>query len=571
MLSARLLEQSGDVIELAKTHCAIARYHLSTQNVRKAKAAVRDAFEILASINTLDLIPDDLTSLLDPIQPERNVLRDLAEIARRLTEGQEDGRALQQIVASVNRILGAERGAVLLLNQGVDPPELELRASKNFTVEHMRQDDFSSALEMMKGVITSGKGCISESTPTDGTSSPGTIRSSICVPLVVRRDVVGVLYHDNHLLANIFRESDIEMLSCFAALAAVVVERTRDRKGCQPAALGELPKEEVAGELNDDICEARSLVGNSLAMKTALSQIKMVAKTDTAVLILGETGVGKSMLAEVIHEQSQRRRGPFVQVQCSALTESLITSELFGHEKGAFTGAIGRKIGRFELAHGGTLFLDEIGDLPLEVQARLLRVLQTKEFERVGGGQETVTSDFRLIAATNKDLESEVRLNRFRQDLFYRINVVPVVVPPLRARKEDIPILAQHFLKQYSRKQGKKIDTIPSDAMKELMLHDWPGNVRELENAIQRGVIMSQARFLLLPELQNCKDVIAAKDSFPTLVENERNHILQALHKTKWKVHGPGGAAEMLGINPRTLDSRLKKLGVVRPKKTREA
>ena len=207
-------------------------------------------------------------------------------------------------------------------------------------------------------------------------------------------------------------------------------------------------------------------------------------------LILGETGVGKNLLAEAIHRQSLRADGPFITVQCSALTESLITSELFGHEKGAFTGATNRYVGRFEMAHKGTLFLDEIGDLSLEVQARLLRVLQSKEFERVGGGKDVLVSDFRLIAATNRNLEQEVQAGRFREDLYYRINVIPLLIPPLRERKEDIPLLVHHFLNINNTKQGTNIVKIKQETMDTLTRHNWPGNIRELENVIQRGLIV---------------------------------------------------------------------------------
>jgi transcriptional regulator with GAF, ATPase, and Fis domain len=246
------------------------------------------------------------------------------------------------------------------------------------------------------------------------------------------------------------------------------------------------------------------------------------------------------------------------------LPESLIPSELFGHEKGAFTGATHRRIGRFELADGGTLFLDEIGDLPLEIQVRLLRVLQSREFERVGGS-ETLHSDFRLIAATNRNLEQLIQEGKFRDDLYYRINVFPIYVPSLRERIEDIPLLAYYFLKNYSRKMGKNFEKIPEGEMEKLLRYDWPGNVRELENIIERGAILSTPPDFQVPELHLRNPGVANPKNAVTLKENERGHILWALQRTGWKVRGSGGAAELLEIHPSTLEFRIKKLAIQRP------
>ncbi|OPY59203.1 MAG: Formate hydrogenlyase transcriptional activator [Syntrophorhabdaceae bacterium PtaU1.Bin034] len=308
------------------------------------------------------------------------------------------------------------------------------------------------------------------------------------------------------------------------------------------------------------------VIGASPAMQRIWSQVDEVAKTDTTVLLLGETGTGKNLVAGIIHRQSARRNGPFITVQCSALTESLITSELFGHEKGAFTGATNRRIGRFEMADKGTLFLDEIGDLSLEVQARLLRVLQTREFERVGGGRDILKSDFRLIAATNRDLVKDIDEKRFREDLYYRINVYPITVPPIRERREDIPLLIHHFLKVFSTKYGKSLK-IRQEVMEQFIRYDWPGNVREIENAVQRGVISSRGGFFRLPSLGTAHTHDAQAQGFKTLEENERQHIVEALRRSRWKIHGPGGAAEILDINPSTLASRIKKLEIEKPRR----
>jgi transcriptional regulator with GAF, ATPase, and Fis domain len=283
-------------------------------------------------------------------------------------------------------------------------------------------------------------------------------------------------------------------------------------------------------------------------------------------MIIGETGAGKELVARAIHRYSGRKDKPFIRVHCSALPESLIPSELFGHEKGAFTGATQRRIGRFELADGGTLFLDEIGDLSLDIQVRLLRVLQSKEFERVGGS-ETLSSDFRLVVATNSDLEKKVKEQNFRADLYYRLAVFPIYVPPLRERKEDIPLLAHYFLQIYSKKRGKKFSKIPDSEIEKLFLYDWPGNVRELENIIERGTILNSGPIFSVPELGTHHSQFSSYDGNVTLKENERRHILQTLKKTGWKVRGRGGAAELLDLPPSTLAFRMKKLGIQRPKK----
>ena len=352
-------------------------------------------------------------------------------------------------MSTVNRITGAERGALLLLDEERNPPKLKLRASKNLTIEQIYDPAFASSRKMIEEVIHSGKGCIFEigsfKDDTAALQMKERVRSSICVPLLLSKKAVGVLYHENRLLGNVFKEYDLKLLAFFAALATLNLDGEKAYQKIDRLLQEEKQETSFYRKERIESRQCEGIIGSSPAMQQILAQINQIAKTDTAVLILGETGVGKNLLAEAIHRQSLRADGPFITVQCSALTESLITSELFGHEKGAFTGATNRYVGRFEMAHKGTLFLDEIGDLSLEVQARLLRVLQSKEFERVGGGKDVLISDFRLIAATNRNLEQEVQAGRFREDLYYRINVIPLLIPPLRERKEDIPCLSIIF------------------------------------------------------------------------------------------------------------------------------
>jgi transcriptional regulator with GAF, ATPase, and Fis domain len=318
------------------------------------------------------------------------------------------------------------------------------------------------------------------------------------------------------------------------------------------------------------------IVGTSRGLQEALAQVRLVATTDSSVLILGETGTGKELIARAVHAYSHRKDRPLIKVNCAALPSGLIESELFGHEKGAFTGAIERRLGRFELAQGGTIFLDEIGELPLEAQVKLLRVLQEHEFERVGGSR-TIRVDARLIAATNRDLARLAATGQFRQDLYYRLSVFPVHLPPLRERPGDIPLLVHYFTTRYAQKIGRQITEVPKDVLRRLTAYAWPGNVRELENVIERAVILSPGPELLLapgvlPATSSVTPPVIPMDSqtsMPvgdslTLEQAERNHIVAILKQTQWRVEGPQGAARALNVHPSTLRSRIKKLGIRR-------
>jgi transcriptional regulator with GAF, ATPase, and Fis domain len=305
------------------------------------------------------------------------------------------------------------------------------------------------------------------------------------------------------------------------------------------------------------------ILGQSDGLKYVLYRAEQVAPTNTTVLILGETGTGKELIAFAIHDMSPRKERALITVNCAALPGNLIESELFGREKGAFTGADTRQVGRFEVAHGSTLCLDEIGELPLEVQAKLLRVIQYSEFERLGSPH-TIKVDVRIIATTNRDLEEEVRKGRFRQDLYYRLNVFPITVPPLRLRKDDIPLMVQAFVERCSRKMGKQITSISKETMKVLQDYPWPGNVRELENIIERAVILCPG-----PVLQLTDKLEVSPPSFSstmrTLEETERNQILKILSETRGRIEGKDGAAAILGLHPSTLRARMHKLGTIRP------
>ncbi len=327
-----------------------------------------------------------------------------------------------------------------------------------------------------------------------------------------------------------------------------------------------IARDDIARQPNGDASTHKfeEIVGTSAALAAALKQVEVVAPTESTVLILGETGTGKELIARAIHTASSRSGRPFVKLNCAAIPTGLLESELFGHEKGAFTGAIAQRIGRFELADGGTIFLDEVGDIPLELQTKLLRVLQEREFERLGSTR-TLRTDARLIAATNRDLRQMVEQQKFREDLFYRLNVFPIYVPALRERSEDIPLLVNHFVKRFARRMNRTIETIPAETMAVLTRYPWPGNIRELQNVIERAVILSHGPVLQIP-LQDLDNGIALRrDKDQTLEAADRAHILTILKDTRWVLGGARGAAARLGMNRSTLQFRLKKLGIVRP------
>jgi formate hydrogenlyase transcriptional activator len=306
---------------------------------------------------------------------------------------------------------------------------------------------------------------------------------------------------------------------------------------------------------------ADPLIGNSAAFRSVTDAIAMVAAVDSAVLLLGETGTGKEVIARAIHDAGPRRQHRFVAVNCAAIPAGLLESDLFGHERGAFTGAVSQTVGRFQAADRGTLFLDEVGDLPLELQPKLLRVLQEQQVERVGSGGRATSVDVRVIAATNQDLEEMIQQRTFRADLFYRLNVFPVQVPPLRERTEDIPLLVAHFVRRFAERQGKCIDEVPDGIIDTLRHYAWPGNVRELQNVIERAVIATTGRSLQMPS-PGCR-VQRPASSARTLAQVERDHIVATLQETNWVLGGWDGAAARLGLSRTTLISRLQRLGIV--------
>ena len=401
------------------------------------------------------------------------------------------------------------------------------------------------------------------------------LKSFCFLPLISRNRAIGTLVLAR-LRDDAFSQADISFLAQVAKQIALAVENALAYREIREL------KEQLSKEklyLEDEIrteMNFAQIIGNSASLRRVLKHVETVAPTDSTVLIYGETGTGKELIARGIHDLSPRRSKPFVKLNCAAIPTGLLESELFGHEKGAFTGAIAQRIGRFEVADGGTIFLDEIGEIPLELQTKLLRVLQEREFERLGSSR-TLRTDARLIAATNRDLEAMVAEQKFRSDLFFRLNVFPVHVPPLRERQGDIPLLVRHFTQQFSRRMNKVIETIPSATMDALCRYHWPGNIRELQNVIERAVIISAGPALSVdvadlkfPKVSHPEERAAAPN--PTtngalhnlLAETERQQILQTLKHCNWVVAGPHGAAARLGMNRSTLQVRIRKLGISR-------
>jgi len=405
------------------------------------------------------------------------------------------------------------------------------------------------------------------------------LQAICCIPLSNRGRTFGTLNLASRRM-DVFTPPDIELVQQVAAQVAIAVENALAFKEID-ALKDKLAEEKLY--LEEEIRSAfnfEEIIGDSPAIRRALAQVELVAHAGTTVLILGETGTGKEVIARAVHNLSPRKERTFVKVNCAAIPSGLLEAELFGHERGAFTGAISQKIGRFELADHGTLFLDEIGDIPLELQPKLLRVLQEQEFERLGSNR-TQRVDVRVVAATNRDLSRLVADREFRSDLYYRLNVFPIQIPPLRERREDVPLLVRYFVQNFSRRLNKTVEYVPAEAMDALVNYAWPGNIRELENLIERAVLLSPGKELRVPLSELKASALAASGNISadqslfspspaavpitTLEEAERQHILRALRQTEWRIAGPKGAAAILGMKRTTLQARMRKLGIRRP------
>lgn len=406
-------------------------------------------------------------------------------------------------------------------------------------------------------------------TPPKSVARRAGLKSGCTVPLISHDRALGILGVGS-LQENAFTDDDAELLNQVGKQVAIAVEnalafREIDELKNQLKEEKLYLEEEIRTEYNFE-----EIIGNSPALKRVLQEVETVAATDSTVLIYGETGTGKELIAHAIHNLSHRRERTLVKVNCAAIPTGLLESEFFGHERGAFTGAIDRRIGRFELADKGTIFLDEVEDIPLELQSKLLRVLQEHEFERLGSSR-TQRVDVRVVAATNTDLAELVAEKKFRSDLYYRLNVFPINVPPLRDRTEDIPLLVHFFANRFAQQMKKKIESVPKETMAALVSYNWPGNIRELQNLVERGVILSRGSTLEIPltELERVRRVANQSNGSGTLESIERDHILRVLSETRWVIGGPSGAAARLGMNRTTLNHRMRKLGITRPQPQR--
>ncbi|HEV2418886.1 MAG TPA: sigma 54-interacting transcriptional regulator [Terriglobia bacterium] len=519
--------------------------------------AIDDAFHIGAS-----------ERVKEELQRERDRLQLLLDITNGVVSNLDQREVLRAISGAIRRVMECDGAAVLLpdcrggqLNvYALDFPKSQGLCEEGKVVP---SDTSPAGTAFQSGkIVVMSEAELSRVAPNKCEMG---IKCMCFVPLVSRNRSVGVLTLAR-MGKTIFSEDEISFLTQVAGQMAIAVENA-----CAYRQISDL-KDQLAREkvyLEDEIrseLNFEEIVGESSALRQVLGQVETVAPTDSTVLIYGETGTGKELIARAIHKLSVRQSGAFVKLNCAAIPTGLLESELFGHEKGAFTGAVTQRIGRFELANRGTMFLDEIGEIPLELQPKLLRVLQEREFERLGSTR-TLISDARLVAATNRDLASLVEEQRFRADLFYRLNVFPVQVPPLRERPEDIPPLVRHFVQQFSRRMNKTIDTILVETMNALTRYYWPGNVRELQNVIERAVILTKgpALSVALSDLKRRMpdNNASTKD---TLEEAERKHILAVLEATNWVVGGQNGAAVRLGLNRSTLQFRMNKLGLARPR-----
>jgi formate hydrogenlyase transcriptional activator len=515
---------------------------------------------------------DESRSTQEDLKLEKERLGLLLELNGQIVSNLELRDLLHTLSSIVRRVMQCDAVAVHMPDEensslqlfALDPQVCESGGREDHEwLEESRSSERIREVFRTRKPIVSGHSGIGhqEASQVNGTET----RCGCAVPLISRQCTLGVLELGRRQGRG-FTQEDLAFVKQIAGQVAIAIENALAYSEIK-ALKDRLAREKLY--LEDEVRSEHgfeAIIGRSAAIREVLRQIETVAPTDSTVLICGETGTGKELVARAIHERSPRSSNAFVKVNCAAIPAGLLESELFGHESGAFTGAITQRIGRFELANHGTAFLDEIGELPLELQPKLLRVLQEREFERLGSTR-TLKTDARVIAATNRDLEECVKASIFRADLYYRLNVFPIYVPALRERSEDIPLLLRHFVQHYARQMSRTIDTIPSETIAALVHYQWPGNIRELQNLIERSVILSKGPVLRVPlsGLNSSNGTRPDGARRRTLEEAEREHILATLKETKWLVSGPRGAAARLGMNRSTLQFRMKKLGILRP------
>jgi formate hydrogenlyase transcriptional activator len=537
--------------------------------IMNAQGIVSGVGAVVLEVTAPRVLEESVQELDRQLRHETDRLQMLTDVTSLLSSNWDVTQVFPRVSARLRRVLFQEfatfalhdAGSGLLVYQATDfplskglMPTVQGSASETPVGQSMRERKamiFSKKQlqgfddEVAKGLLAEG------------------LQSLCCVPLMRPKGPLGVVVLGS-TRPDAFRGEDVGLINQVVTQLAVALENHRAAAEIEQLKhrLGE-ERRYLEGETRTE-GQFPEIVGDSAAVKQVLDQIATVAVSEATVLILGETGTGKELVAHAIHRMSRLMDGPFIKVNCAAIPTGLLESELFGHEKGAFTGAISRKIGRIELAHGGTLFLDEVGEIPTELQPKLLRVLQDQEFERLGSNH-TVKVKVRVVAATNRNLSESIAQGKFRNDLFYRLNVFPIRVPSLRERREDIPLLIRHFVHKFARRMDRYIETIPKETMRSLMQWDWPGNIRELENLMERSVILSDGNALRVPlsELR-AQGNSRTEDDDRSLDTAERQHIIRVLRETRGVLSGPEGAARRLGLKRTTLQSKMQRLGITR-------
>ncbi|RJR47346.1 MAG: GAF domain-containing protein [Desulfobacteraceae bacterium] len=566
--SEKYLEQAGAEIELARTRIALGRYFLN-EDSKTAKSYLERAWAVLSRIDK-NLFPKDLLTAMPEERKLEVMVERMIQINESLGTIRDQRPFLEKVIEVAMDFVMATRGAFLIPKR---EGGFKQAASRNLDSLLFESDRFKMVRAVADDAARKGIELVFPQQKDDGHQayekifSKAGIQSFIGVPAQLAGRTYGYLCLDNRLGGEPFSRNQLPLVRFLCSQISVGLSNLETFEEMKELK-DRYEEEAIFYKREMGITPAIEMIGGkSEGMRRVINRIRQVAPTDTSVLILGETGVGKELVAKAIHNLSNRSGGPFIPVNLAAIPPELVASELFGHEKGAFTGAHERRKGRFELADGGTIFLDEIGDLPHSVQVKLLRVLQEGTFDRLGNAQH-VRSEFRVVAATNKDLRAEVLNDAFRRDLYYRLDVFSIHVPPLRERKENIPDLAHHFVEKFCKKLGRRGARIPRAQMKKLIDYAWPGNVRELEHSIEQALILSDGTGISFPDLvrppSSSISTLGYERDVMTLQDLERDYIERILNMSRWKVMGPGGAASILGMKPTTLFSRMKKLGIRR-------
>jgi len=536
----------------------MARMELMGGDRKKAREIIQDARRLLGGY-TEEFFPKEFLHLVEngiesehAADPNEAFFENFLEMIESLYPSESRTEIMSKVLTATSRMFGAERSGLFWFPSGRTTEHPDLRAASSLSVNEIASKNFRPSLDRIVKAFKTNKPQVDTLHIDESTLGKKIIRSVLCIPVEVQGHVNGVLYYDNAYLNNAFEFIDLTMAKRLASHTSMVIDRR----------FAHIKMKEQVTILSSEksLLQESEIITRSANTLNLLSQVDQISGIESTILLMGETGTGKELFAKYIHHKSVRTNGPFVIVDSTTIPENLLESELFGHEKGAFTGADQRKIGRIEIAHQGTLFLDEVGELTLQAQVKLLRALQEKTFNRLGGIQ-TLSSDFRLITATNRDLSCEVARGRFREDLYYRLNVVPITLPPLREREKDAVLLARHFINHYARKYNRQFSPLTAEDEKLISAYSWPGNIRELINIIERAVILSQGNYveLNLPARQSRVSADPFSDR-PTLDEIQRRYINYVIQHTGGKMSGPDGATEILGMKRTSLYTRMKAL-----------